>query len=85
MLRGEVWLQKTDGEFLNYEMTTLTLLTLIKIYLDTWIMGFCHVAHKKMKNHKADCKIIIAYAILERTDPLLNIWRIKKENLMWKY
>lgn len=40
-------------------------------------MGFYYVAYKKMKSYKADCKINTAYVILERTDPLLNIWRIK--------
>lgn len=38
LLRGEVWLRNSDGEFLKYEMTTLTLLSLIKMYLDNGLL-----------------------------------------------
>lgn len=39
MLRVEVWPPEyTRGIFLNYEMTTLTLLTLMKAYLDNGLV-----------------------------------------------
>lgn len=41
MRRVEVWLRNGDVEFLNYEMTTLTLLELIRMFLDTGLLLCC--------------------------------------------
>lgn len=46
MLRVEVWLRNTDVEFLNYGMTTLTLLKLIKMYVDNGLL-LCSIQKDK--------------------------------------
>lgn len=76
MLRVEVWIQNTDVEFLNYEMTTLTLLNLIKMYLDNRLL-LCSI-QKEEDPQSRTAKLIQLMSFWREPTPLLNIWRMKK-------